>query len=96
MTTDGGIVAVGYEDANSDWITLRKFSPSGTVLWSRTFQRFRDNTAFDVIETNDGGLAFVGNVYGETPNGSFDFYFVKTDCEGKLNWNEQVVKITHE
>ncbi len=55
--------------------------------WSRTYGGTSDDFARDLVQTVDGGYAIGGetNSFG---NGSWDFWLVKTDANGNMEWNK--------
>ena len=58
-------------------------SPSG---WSKTYGGTSYDDANAVVETGDGGYAVAGNTWSYGAGGS-DFYLVKTDSAGNMEWN---------
>jgi hypothetical protein len=58
-----------------------------TAIWAQTYDRdTSDDNAFSLVETSDGGYAMLG-----TTNASFadssDFWLVKTDLNGNVEWD---------
>jgi len=54
--------------------------------WNRTLGGSRDDWGMSVQETGDGGYIFAGHTrsFG---SGGRDFYLVKTDSQGREEWN---------
>ena len=69
-------------------IVLVSAEPSW-VLWSQTYGGTENDGNFSVyvVETSDGGFAIASNTqsFGE---GSGDFWLIKTDASGKMEWNQ--------
>jgi hypothetical protein len=88
QTSDGGFILAGFAYSGSGgadaWLV--KTNMSGHVEWNRTFGGESEDRALSVIQTNDGGFAFGG----ETASYGFgsDFWLVKTDTSGQMEWNK--------
>ncbi len=66
---------------------VQSFEPP-EILWNYTYGVYdhqTDERAYSGVETRDGGLAFIGDAPGA---GKEDFWFVKTDVNGKMEWNQ--------
>jgi hypothetical protein len=91
-TSDGGyalagpISVFGGDEYDADF-WLVKTDEFGNMLWSRTYGGPSLDLAFSVIETSDGGYALAGETrsYGA---GASDFWLVKTDESGNMEWNK--------
>ena len=91
QTTDGGYVISGYStstslpDISDFWLV--KTDAEGALLWNRTYGGLENDFALSFVQTSDGGYAMIGNTlsYGA---GSFDFWLVKTDSAGNVEWNQ--------
>src|SRR5690606_24258414 len=67
-------------------------STTGSIIWAKAFGSDVSganffNTAREIIKTTDGGYAIVGScngMYGQ--NYLKDFYLIKIDSEGNLQW----------
>jgi len=66
---------------------LVKTDALGNVEWNQTYGEKGQSFAYSVIETSDGGFALAGytTAFGA---GSFDFWLVKTDEFGNIEWNQ--------
>ncbi|MFX1251698.1 MAG: hypothetical protein ACFFCZ_08810 [Promethearchaeota archaeon] len=56
------------------------------VVWAETYGGLSDDVALAVIQTRDGGFAFVGST-GSYGAGRSDAWVVKTDATGEIEWN---------
>ena len=88
QTSDNGYVLVGTTvsfGVNTDAWMVRVDS-SGNKQWDKNFGGGGYENAFAVIKTNDGGYALAAETtsYGA---GGFDFWLVKIDSSGTLEWN---------
>lgn len=90
-TTDGNFLAVGYSESFTKYgdrdMYIVKFSPKGKKIWSKTFGGERDDEAYDVVATGNGGALVVG--YTESfGHGSKDAYVLFVDKNGKKIWSK--------
>jgi len=88
QTADGGYAMTGYTrrlDESSNSILI-KIDSLGNEQWSKIFGGSGSDIARSVIQTSDGGYAFVGDTssYGA---GWDDFWLVKTDSSGNEEWS---------
>ena len=104
QTTDGGYyVAGGSQSSNGDvsgnyggvdfWVV--RLSPTGAIIWENHYGGSRDDLAFSLDKTTDGGCivagrtrSFDGDVSGfhGGVNFSFDGWVVKLSDQGELEW----------
>jgi hypothetical protein len=89
-TSDGGYVLAGYTSsygAGGDDFWLVKTSSAGIVQWNKTYGGTSYDRASSVVQTSDGGYAIAGytSSYGA---GDYDFYLVKTNAAGTMQWNK--------
>ena len=100
QTVDGGYIIAGvlWDGINSDrsdsWLV--KTDSNGKEQWNRTFGGFGRDIATSIQQTSDGGYIITGftNSYGAGESdtikygaGFSDFWLVKTDSNGKEQWN---------
>ena len=91
QTSDGGYILVGgtYCGYDSD-IWLIKTDMNGSIEWNRTYDGgWGDDGAHSVRQTNDGGYVIAG--YSErwqAPYTSKDFWLIKTDSVGNVQWDK--------
>jgi len=86
------------EDSNGSndyWIV--KTDASGNLQWQNTIGGANDDVLFSIQQTNDGGYILggysVSNISGdktETSNGMYDYWIVKTDSAGSIQWQNTI------
>jgi len=98
QTDDGGFVIVGtthsFGAGSSDfWLT--KLDTMGNMEWNRTYGGPHADTATAIIQTSDTGYAIAGttNSFGA---GDTNFWLVKVDSIGNLQWNQTYGETTAE
>jgi hypothetical protein len=64
------------------------FGSSPTTEWTQTYGGTGFDIAYSVVETADGGYAMVGYTSSFGLAGSEDFWLVKTDSVGTMEWNK--------
>lgn len=89
QTSDGGYILAGYTKsfgAGQHDFWLAKTDADGDSLWSSTFGGDSIDICYSVQQTSDGGYILAGHTrsYGV---GDYDFYLVKTDANGVLQWD---------
>ncbi|MCW4044625.1 MAG: hypothetical protein NWE94_03800 [Candidatus Bathyarchaeota archaeon] len=89
QTADGGYAIGGIIEPFSGgdrnfWLV--KTDSAGNMDWNRTIGGSKDDFAYSVVQTADGGYTMGGytNSFGA---GGYDFWLVKTDAIGNLLWN---------
>jgi len=90
QTGDGGYALAGYTmsfGAGGYDAWLVKTDDSGNMQWNKTYGGTSDDVAYALVQTSDGGYALAGytNSFGA---GNFDFWLVKTDFSGNMQWNK--------
>jgi len=90
QTGDGGYALVGYIEffsLSSCDAWLVKTDAFGNFQWGKTYGGTNDESASSMVQTFDGGYALAGytNSFG---SGGTNFYLVKTDVIGNLQWNK--------
>ena len=82
-TSDGGYITVGYTTTPGPYYDMYvvKTDASGNEMWSRTFGGSRDDGAYSVDTTSDGGFIIMGETTSYTLTGR-KIYLVKIDSEG--------------
>ncbi len=91
QTSDGGYVVAGwtysYGQGRAD-VFVVKLDGNGNVQWTRAIGGSRDERAYAVIETHDGGYVVAGMTesFGHGAPASPDGYVLKLDASGNLEW----------
>jgi hypothetical protein len=57
------------------------------IEWNQTYGGTGDDKAFSMVQTSDGGYALAGYT-NSSGSGYYDFYLVKTDANGNMQWNQ--------
>ncbi len=102
MTADGGYVVAGETESSDGDITINhggrdfwviKIDASGSLLWQKSLGGSRDDQAYGVRATPDGGCVVAGNeasadgdVTGN--HGNLDVWVVKLDNTGNVQWQK--------
>lgn len=97
-TYDGGYVVAGYTDsygagASDFWIL--KIKPHGKIDWQRTYGGVRNDWGFSIQQTIDMGYIVVGATYSFGAGGR-DFWVLKLDSEGDIEWQKTYGKEGYE
>jgi len=90
QTADGGYVVAGYTysyGAGQSDFWLVKVDPDGNLEWEKTFGGALWDGAWSVQQTIDGGYIVAGYTYSYGA-GSSDFWLVKVDPDGNLQWDK--------
>lgn len=90
QTNDGGYLLAGVTNssvASSYDALLVKTDSAGNMQWNRTYGGTNYEEARSLVRTSDEGYAFAGSTssYGA---GDHDFWLVKTDSSGNMQWNK--------
>jgi len=92
QTTDNGYAVAGLTSsfgAGGHDAYILKIDPSGTLQWSKTVGGTGDDYGFSIIQTTDGGYGVAGETYS-FGMGLEDFFIVKLDASGMLQWSRTV------
>lgn len=90
-TFDGGYAIAGYmysHDSGPTDFWLIKTDSIGNEEWNKTFGDWGFDRAYSVIQTSDRGYAIVGYFDPITIADFRDFWLVKTDSLGNMQWNK--------
>jgi len=83
-TSDGGYAIAGTTNGNF-WLV--KTDAVGNMIWNQEFGGSDYDQAESLVETSDGGFAIAGTTYSFGA-GKDDFWLVKTDAYGNMEWNQ--------
>ncbi len=89
QTYDGGYALVGYSglfpELESHDLWMVKTDSAGNMEWNKTYGGAEDDRGYSVLQVSDG-YVIVGYTasYGA---GSYDFWLLKTDSAGNMQWN---------
>jgi len=88
-TQDGNFVITGTwdDDGWNSKAMLRKYSDTGSLIWSQTFTSSVANEGNSLIEASDGSLILAG--YSGTQHGAYKHFMVKTSSEGDQIWKKK-------
>jgi hypothetical protein len=92
QTSDGGYAIAGATNsfgAGYADVYVVKLDASGNIQWTKTIGGPGDEIGFSLIQTSDGGYAIAGHTesFG---TGDWDFYVVKLDTKGNLQWTKTI------
>jgi len=90
QTSDGGYVIAGETwsfGAGGPDFYLAKTDADCNIQWNKTYGGPLYDQAYSVIQTSDGGYALSGRT-GSYGAGFYDFWLVKTDASGNMQWNK--------
>lgn len=99
-TADGGFIIAAFTYSDDGDIALQqglfdawllKVDANGVLEWQRTYGGSSGDLARDVIETTDGGYAFIGASWSNDGDvsgnhGQYDAWVVKVDTAGAIQW----------
>jgi len=100
QTSDGGYIVVGETWSNDGdvsgnhgtadmWVV--KLSSDGDIEWQKCLGGIGWDTAYSVIQTNDGGYVVVGDTSSDDGDvsgnhGGYDVWVVKLNSQGEIAW----------
>jgi hypothetical protein len=89
-TSDEGYAITGWTASFGAGLTdfwLVKTDALGNIQWNKTYGGTGEEYAYSLVETSDGGYAIAGltDSFGA---GWRDFWLVKTDAFGNMQWNK--------
>src|SRR6186997_1870519 len=104
QTFDEGFVAAGIATSTNGNVTgnhgygdfsIVKLDPSGILQWQKSYGGSADDGAFSVAQTADGGYVVAGtststNGYVTVNHGLIDYWIVKLDGSGNLQWQKSL------
>ncbi|MCL7415040.1 MAG: hypothetical protein M8349_03120 [ANME-2 cluster archaeon] len=89
QTSDGGYIAAGMTRgmSSSEDVYVVKLTPSGEVEWEENYGGTKKDAAKSIRQTSDGGY-IIGGWTSSFNVGVKDFYVLKLDPSGKLEWDK--------
>jgi predicted secreted protein len=90
QTSDGGYALAGATtsfSAGGIHFWLVRVDSKGNMLWNQTYGGKGNDEAFSAVQTSDGGYTLAG-ITSSFGAGGQDFWFVKTDLAGVMQWNK--------
>jgi hypothetical protein len=96
QTSDGGYTIASriVDNSQNRLASLIKIDDSGDIVWEKAIGSGPSDIANALIATSDGGFALAGQTLGA--GNSLDFWLVKTDADGNLEWNHNYGGINNE
>ncbi len=90
QTNDGEYIIVGHTNGfgSGDDAYLIKVDSVGNELWSRAYGGENTDKGRNVVQTTDQGYLISGWTDSYDNNGDYDFWLVKTDPNGNIDWNK--------
>jgi len=98
QTADGGYIVAGQTaNYSENWygVSLVKTDASGNMEWGNTYNGSDYDDAYSVAQTADGGY-IIGGVTWSYGAGEGDFYVIKADASGNMEWQKTVGGIEDE
>ena len=87
QTSDGGYIILGESNSfGSESFYVVKTDNEGDTLWTKTyFKGNMNDEGYEIMETPDGGYAFVGEINQSDTSGR-KVYLIRTDAVGDSLW----------
>jgi parallel beta-helix repeat protein len=100
-TSDGGYAVAGYSEVDhtimssgTGYVHLIKTDDAGNIVWEKQFEADATwaSVHISAVETKDGGYALLSIADFTTQDiptvENVDFWLIKTDPEGQMQWNK--------
>ena len=90
QTSDGGYILGGSTRSFGAGLSdfwLVKTDSSGELMWNKTYGALFFDVAYSVQQTSDGGYIVAGST-NSLGSGSEDFWVIKTDPNGGMQWSK--------
>jgi len=90
QTSDGGYILGGSTRSFGKGLSdfwLVKTDSTGELMWNKTYGAPFFDVAYAVQQTSDGGCIVAGST-NSLGSGSEDFWVIKTDPDGGMQWNK--------
>ena len=90
QTVDGGYALAGITGSSGSgnydaWLV--KTDSAGNMQWNKTYGGTGEDGAYSLVQAGDCGYGLAGYTYSFGA-GSADFWLVKTDSAGNMQWNK--------
>ncbi len=89
VETGDGYLLAGSTDSfgrNYKSVYVVRTDKDGKKIWSNIYGGTREDEAFGVTRSTDGGFVIVGRTESFTRRNGFDLYLLKIDGKGKVLW----------
>jgi len=89
-TGDGGYIVTGYTQSFGSGkkdLWLLRTDAEGKLQWEKTFGGREDDVGMSVVRTGEGGYVVAGRT-ASFGKGGDDIWLLKTDPQGKEEWNK--------
>jgi len=89
QATDGGYalaVVTPYKSTGGVDVWVIKLDSQGKIIWYKTLGGSKNDEAYSLVQTTDGGYAVAGETSSESAGGD-DFWVIKLDNQGNIIWN---------
>jgi len=88
--SDDGDVSFQYGEGD---IWLVRSDANGQILWEKTYGGSENDNSWSILPTPDGGFLLFGDTFSADgdvshSNGFLDYWVVKTDSLGNLEWEQ--------
>jgi len=104
QTVDGGYIVAGYTESSDGDVTAAfgeydywavKLDNIGNIEWQRSYGGSGRDICSSIKQTSDGGYILAGqsistNGHISNPIGSIDYWVVKLNFEGKIEWEKSL------
>jgi uncharacterized delta-60 repeat protein len=90
-SSDGNYVVAGWTNSfgsNYDFYVV-KLDSSGNIIWTKTIGGSGDDQAWSITQSSDGGYVVAGRT-SSFGAGGWDFYVVKLDSSGNVQWTKTI------
>lgn len=112
QTSDGGYVIAGDTNSSNSgdvssvglgardlWII--KLGDTGNIIWDKRFGGSAEDYAYSVAQTSEGGYIVSGTTTSNNGNiifnnGQGDFWILKLDSSGNLQWQKALGSVTYD
>lgn len=73
-------------------VFVMKTDNDGNILWAKTIGGSKDDIAYSIKKTSDGGFIIVGSTasYVSVPTDNSNVYVIKMDASGSVEWTRSI------